>query len=126
MMNNKGQSLVLFVVILPVVLMILVLVYDIGKMSLEKNEINNINYMVIDSILDDEDITDDEIKEILIKNKKDIDKIEISRDGDRKRITLIVQGDSILPIINNLKIYRIKSSYVGYVDNGKHVIERDK
>lgn len=126
MMNNKGQSLVLFVVVLPIILMILILVYDVGKMSLEKNEINNINYMVLDSILDDEDITDDEIKRIIIKNKNDIDKIEIRRDGNKKYITLIAQGDSILPAVNNLKIYRIKSSYVGYVENGKHVIERDK
>lgn len=126
MMNNKGQSLVLFVVVLPIILMILVLVYDVGKMSLEKNEINNINYMVLDSILDDEDITDDEIKRIIIKNTNDIDKIEIRRDGNKKYITLIAQGDSILPAVNNLKIYRIKSSYVGYVENGKHVIERDK
>lgn len=126
MMNNKGQSLVLFVVVLPIILMILVLVYDVGKMSLEKNEINNINYMVLDSILDDEDITDDEIKRIIIKNKNDIDKIEIRRDDNKKYITLIAQGDSILPAVNNLKIYRIKSSYVGYVENGKHVIERDK
>ena len=42
MMNNKGQSLVLFVVVLPITLMILVLVYDVGRMSLLKNELNYI------------------------------------------------------------------------------------
>lgn len=126
MMNNKGQSLVLFIVVLPITLMILVLVYDVGRMSLLKNELNNINYMVIDSILSDKNVTDDDIRDLIIKNKSDIDKINIQHDDDKLHITLIAQGDSILPVLNNLKIYRIKSSYVGYVKDDKHVIERDK
>ena len=121
MMNNKGQSLVLFIVVLPITLMILVLVYDVGRMSLLKNELNNINYMVIDSILSDKNVTDDDIRDLIIKNKSDI-----QHDDDKLHITLIAQGDSILPVLNNLKIYRIKSSYVGYVEDDKHVIERDK
>lgn len=126
MMNNKGQSLVLFIVVLPITLMILVLVYDVGRMSLLKNELNNINYMVIDSILSDKNVTDDDIRDLIIKNKSDIDKINIQHDDDKLHITLIAQGDSILPVLNNLKIYRIKSSYVGYVEDDKRVIERDK
>ena len=126
MMNNKGQSLVLFIVVLPITLMILVLVYDVGRMSLLKNELNNINYMVIDSILSDKNVTDDDIRDLIIKNKSDIDKINIQHDDDKLHITLIAQGDSILPVLNNLKIYRIKSSYVGYAEDDKHVIERDK
>ena len=126
MMNNKGQSLVLFIVVLPITLMILVLVYDVGRMSLLKNELNNINYMVIDSILSDKNVTDDDIRDLIIKNKSDIDKINIQHDDDKLHISLIAKGDSILPVLNNLKIYRIKSSYVGYVEDDKHVIERDK
>ena len=82
--------------------------------------------MVIDSILSDKNVTDDDIRDLIIKNKSDIDKINIQHDDDKLHITLIAQGDSILPVLNNLKIYRIKSSYVGYVEDDKHVIERDK
>ena len=36
-LNNKGQSLVLFVVIMPIILLMFVLVYDIGNAMYEKN-----------------------------------------------------------------------------------------
>ena len=41
MLNNKGQSLVLFVLLMPIILGIIVLVIDVGKSLVEKNSINN-------------------------------------------------------------------------------------
>ena len=38
-MNNKGQVLVLFVIILPIIIFILFIVVDIGNIYLKKNEI---------------------------------------------------------------------------------------
>ena len=38
-LNNKGQSLVLFVVIMPIILLMFVLVYDIGNAMYEKNKL---------------------------------------------------------------------------------------
>ena len=40
-MNNKGQSLVLFVLIIPILLGITALVIDVGKTISTKNNINN-------------------------------------------------------------------------------------
>ena len=40
-MNNKGQSLVLFVLLIPIILGIITLVIDVGKSLVEKNSINN-------------------------------------------------------------------------------------
>ena len=56
-MNNKGQSLVLFVVIMPIILLMFVLVYDIGNAMYEKNKLSNVSYMVIDYALDNMDTT---------------------------------------------------------------------
>jgi len=47
-MNNKGQSLILFVLLFPIIFLILVLVYDIGNMILLKLELDNINKLVMD------------------------------------------------------------------------------
>ena len=41
-MNNKGQSLVLFILILPILLGSIVLVIDVGNAIVMKNKINNI------------------------------------------------------------------------------------
>ena len=58
MFNNRGQSLVMFVLVIPILLMILILVLDIGRMYLERRELDNINY--IENI--------EEYKQIVVNN----------------------------------------------------------
>lgn len=41
-MNNKGQTLVVFVLILPIILILLIGIIDIGSVSIEKRKINNV------------------------------------------------------------------------------------
>ena len=36
-LNNKGQSLVMFVVVLPVLLLIMILVIDVGNIIMQKS-----------------------------------------------------------------------------------------
>ena len=52
MFNNRGQSLALFVITLPVLLIVLVLVIDIGRVISLKQELNNISELVLDYGLD--------------------------------------------------------------------------
>lgn len=40
-MNNKGQTLVMFILVLPLLLIILSLTIDVGLLSLEKKKIEN-------------------------------------------------------------------------------------
>ena len=46
--NNKGQSLVMFVLIIPIFLLILTLVYDVGNAIYEKDRLSNTNYLTIE------------------------------------------------------------------------------
>ena len=48
--NNKGQSLVMFVLIIPIFLLILTLVYDVGNAIYEKDRLSNTNYLTIEYI----------------------------------------------------------------------------
>ena len=48
--NNKGQSLVMFVLIIPIFLLILTLVYDVGNAIYEKDRLSNNNYLTIEYI----------------------------------------------------------------------------
>ncbi len=50
--NNRGQSLVLFVITLPVLLIVLVMVIDIGRVISFKQELNNISELVLNYGLD--------------------------------------------------------------------------
>jgi len=124
-MNNRGQSLVLFVLLIPLVLMILYAVYEIGRMTLLKHELDNINTIALDYGIDkinDENI-DIEIKELIEKNKNDIDEIDIKILDDKMYITLEDSLSKKTSLFKN--VFIVKSSYVGYMDNDKKKIERD-
>ena len=105
-MNNKGQSLISFVLIIPVILLILFMVYDIGNMILLRLELDNINYLVIDYGLDKLDDTELNFKlnEMIKKNKDDIDVIrdlaQTKWINNEKTTIVILQ---LMP--NNRKIY---------------------
>ena len=123
-MNNRGQSLALFIMIFPIVFLLLTAVYDIGNMTITKNELDSINYLAIEYGLDhleDEDIND-KINKLIIKNKKDIiiNKIEIAENN----INIVLEDK--IKTITKINILKIKSSYTGYIEDDKKIIEKDK
>lgn len=124
-MNNKGQSLVTFVLVIPIAVLIFMMIYDIGSMVLLKSELNNINYLAIDyglSNINEEDVNE-KIKSLIVKNKSKIDNISINIEDNK---IYIILEDSIDTKISLKKIFKVKSSYVGYFDNDKKKIERNK
>lgn len=138
MLNNKGQSLILFVIVLPVVLFVLVLVIDIGKVLVLRQELNNISEIVLDYGLDKLDMGDntssdiddsnynleDELIEVIKLNKSDIDKIDVRIDNDRIYVDLSKGEEGIFSSLVDISMFNVKSSYVGYFDNNKKRIER--
>lgn len=125
-LNNKGQSLVMFVVILPVIIMILMMVVDIGKMVNLKSELDNINYIAISYGLDnisDDDIQD-KIRKLIYKNKLGIDEVKIEIDNGEVNITLVDGVDLIM--LKDSNILRVRSSYRGIISDEKKIIERNR
>ena len=135
MLNNRGQSLILFVIVLPLLLLILVLVIDIGRVISLKQELNNINEIVLDYGIDylnndmDDNIDsissiENKLIEIIELNKDDIDEIDVRIDNNKINILLSDSVDGIFSSILDIDMFDIKSSYVGYMDNNKKRIER--
>ena len=124
-LNNKGQVLVMFVLLIPIFLLVLVLIVDISNLFIKKNELNNINYLVIDTILDKE-IDDLKIKDLILKNDKDIIINKISINNAVVEINLEKEYNGIFSHLAGKKIYNIESNYKGYKENNKKIIERVK
>ena len=130
MINNKGQSLILFVIVLPVLLLILVLVIDIGRVIFLKQELNNINEIVLDYGVDylNNDVSissiENKLIEIIELNKNDIDMIDVKIENDKIYIELSEKIEGIISPILDISVFDIKSYYVGYMDNGNKRIER--
>lgn len=120
--NNHGQSLVLFVLLLPVILLILVMVIDIGKMVMYRQEIDNINKLAIfyglERIDDDPEVL---IRDVIKKNNQEIviKKIEVLDES----IEVLLEVDVKFILFKNNDLVKIRSNYVGYIDDGKKVIK---
>ena len=127
-LNNKGQSLVMFVMILPILLMIIMMVIDIGKMVQRREELDSINYILVDYGLDNIEINnlEDKLKEILGKNDKSIDIVKINIDKESLEVEVILRDEVDLLILKDNKLFRVKSDYVGRIVDNKKIIERNK
>lgn len=121
-MNNKGQTLVLFVLILPIIIFIMLLVIDVSNMFITKQELNNINKIVLNYGLDiiEEENIDSKLEELINKNiSVNEHTIRIDNGIIEVEIKKNIQG-----IVTKKKIYEVKSTYKGYVEEDKKVISR--
>ena len=123
-LNNKGQSLVLFVVFLPILLLIMILVIDVGNTIMKKEEINNVNYITIEYGLDNinEEDLDKKLVSMINKNIDDISMVNVN--VETTKITITIKKDINGMLTDKLKIFELESTYVGYIKNGKKIIER--
>lgn len=126
MLNNKGQSLILFVLFIPILLLVIVLVVDIGKVLSLKSELDSINNIVLDYGLDnlDNENLDSKLEDLVILNKNDIDSIDINIENNKIYIKLEDNNEGIFLGLIDVSIFSLKSSYVGYFENNEKRIER--
>lgn len=126
MLNNKGQSLILFVLVLPILLLLLILVIDIGKIIVLKQELNNISEIVLDYGIDNinKENIEKELEELVNINKKEIDKINVYIEDNKIYIYLTEKSDGVLSSLINLPIFSVKTSFVGYMLGDEKRIER--
>jgi len=123
-MNNKGQSLVLFVLLIPIILGVLALVIDVGKALVEKNSLNNKIELIMDYGLED-DLSIKEIEYLLEYNLKNY-KYKLNIDNDIIKINAKTYVKGIISNISNFKGFNIESEYHGYMENNKKIIEKVK
>jgi len=123
-LNNKGQSLVMFILIIPILLLMFVIVFDIGNAFVSKQELDNINNLAIDYGL--EHITEDNLETKLIEmintNNDTLKEISVLVEDNKIKVTIKKNINGILA--KGFEILEIESKYEGYIENGKKIIER--
>ena len=88
-LNNKGQALVMFVVIIPIFLLIITLVYDMAGIIYEKNRLSNVAYMTVDYGLDNiEEVKESELIELITKNIDNPNYISVSIDSEQIEVKI--------------------------------------
>ena len=110
-MNNKGQALVEFVLILPVFILILFVIIDFGMIINTKNSLENRSVDVVGFVKNDK--TNEEISKLY----EDI-KVDITYNNDYINIILSKDVDVITPGLNRILSdpYTVKVERVIYND----------
>ncbi len=81
-MNNKGQVLVLFVILMPIILLLLLITIEIGNVYLDKQKTKN----VIKNIIRDNINNNETIDTLIEENIKDIEEKTVFISDDEIRI----------------------------------------
>ena len=116
-LNNKGQSLVMFICLLPILLLIVLAIVDVSRMVIEKNKLNNINNIAIwyySNHKEDDDVTE-RIISLVKRNDENIINVRINKD--KNTIYLDKKIDSTMGKIIGISEYEIVSEY-SFADDG--------
>lgn len=117
-LNNKGQILVLFVVLIPIMLLIMVLVIDCGNVMIEKRKLDNVSKMILDYgvlHIDDEDV-ENEIVELFELNIDDV-VVDVNISNGEISISSTKYVDGVFSKIINVNGFKIDSYYESSIIN---------
>lgn len=99
MTNKKGQALIEFILVLPVLVMLIFSVIDFGRIFVNKNELETALGYIND--IDKASIDYDSITEVVNKNTKDPITVEVTTESDGyMRVTLSRKINIITPGLN--------------------------
>lgn len=125
MLNNKGQSLVMFILLIPILLGIMVLVIDIGNVIYYKQDMDNINNIIINYGLDNIEsstvLTD--MRELASLNNSKLN-VEIRFNDMEFFVSSSYYVNGIFSNIFKYKGFLVSSKYMGYKDGDKNIIKR--
>ncbi len=127
-LNNKGQTLVMFIVIIPILISIMVLVIDLGSAFAKKQELNNVNKLVIEYGLDnlDQENLESDLTSYITMNAKDLSNVKVTVENNTINVTTKAYIDGIISKALNIDGFEIVSTYQGYLSGEEKRIERVK
>ena len=118
-MNNKGQTLVLFIIFIPILIILAAFIIDTGLIIRESTRLKAATKTVIKDTYYKDDLSEEKIIKLLNKNNINTDNIEITIYNDQITINNNYDIESIFGKIIGLKEYEIKYNVVAKNENNK-------
>lgn len=119
-MDHKGQILVGFLLLLPLLLILFVFVIDIGFMKVEERKLENTVKEAITYGLKQESPEEEVQQQVETMIRKNIDNIEfldtVVTNGNIQ-VHLSTRQKNVFGIILNQRMYKIEKRYQGYLEN---------
>ncbi len=117
-MNRKGQTLVIFIIILPVILIAMAYLVDTGLMLINKSKLDSTSKIIIDKYYDYEGDIDSVIEKYLKDNNLNYTDYEVKKDNNFN-LKIDIKIASIFGKVVGLEEYEITSNITGYKENDK-------
>ena len=117
-MNNKGQTLVLFILLLPIITILLIIVINYSNLYIEKNKIENVVKKIITDELKSDDIIENKrvkINNLIYQNIDSISDYDLVINDEYIQITITKKHNKS----------EINVSYRGYIINDEIKIKRE-
>jgi len=119
MKDNRGQVLVAFVILIPIIIMLMVLIIDVGLLYTEKRNTENVVKDIISYGLDNLDLEEGILQTKLTKlvnaNLNDVKLLNIEITENSIEINITRNKKSEFSNIYKDAKYEIKVSYVGNI-----------
>ena len=123
-MNNKGQSLVIFILLIPVIFLIFAFIYDYSVYKIKKQELENITKEILVSTLKSNDNDKEKTVEELYKlNGLDINNLIVNYNGKELIITYEYSTNVLLDKIININYGKIKINMIAVNENNDIIIK---
>ena len=124
-MNNKGQTLVVFILLIPLLLILGAFIVDNSMIVYKNLELTHITKDIIKSNFTKKDLSEEEIKIIYEKNNITIKNIDISKQDNSLSIKVSYEIESIFGKLINIKNYDISTEITGILEKGRVVFKTE-
>lgn len=114
-MNKKGQTLILFVILLPILLLLLAFVVDTGFVLKEHTKLNSTTKSILKTTYENKNEIDykEKIKDLFLKNNLPIDNLSVLVEENAVVIENEYEKESIFGKIVGIQSYKIKNKVKG-------------
>ena len=120
-MNKKGQTLILFVILIPILLGLAAFVIDVGFMVSKRVELKEVSKTIIESVW--EDANEEKIRDLFVKNDIPVEHLEVQITEESIYLVNDYEIDSIFGSVIGIDSYEIKVDITGKMSNQKLVFE---
>lgn len=122
-MKNRGQALILFILLLPLLLLILTIILNIGLTSIEiKKTDNKIKQIIEDSL--NNDLEESKINQLIMTNLDNIISKEIIKQNNTLEIKIIRKIEVLYPSIINYNIKNYEVTYKGIKEDKIKIVRK--
>jgi hypothetical protein len=122
--NKKGQSSIVFIILIPIIFIILAFIYDNALIIIENNRYKAMTNSIIKDVLTNSYYDKaEEVKNLYEENNYETDQLDARYEDDILYVYNVHSYNSFFGYILGIKSYRTEISVYGYKENDDIIIE---